>query len=86
MSHGSGRICLFDATEYYRYHKKSLSVSGDIISPQSVMEEYALKIEPELCKIERKPGIESLCYKIVREENGYETEFFISAVSGMRID
>ena len=86
VSHGSGRICLFDATEYYRYHKKSLSVSGDIISPQSVMEEYALKIEPELCKIERKPGIESLCYKIVREENGYETEFFISAVSGMRID
>lgn len=82
VSHGSGRICLFDATNYYRYHDKHLNIPSGTLSPEEVASQYALAENPQLCKIERTKGIESLCYSFVRDGN----TIFISALSGMMIN
>lgn len=82
VSQGSGRICLFDAVDHYRYYTKGLKAPQDIISSDSIMEKYGLSEPPRLCKLERREGIESLCYRIDGENN----RFFISALSGARIE
>lgn len=82
VSHGSGRICLFDAVDYYRYHKKALKLPQGLIPSEKISEKFAASLPPILCKIERRQGIESLCYR-VEGENG---RFFVSAISGARIE
>ncbi len=81
VSGGSGRICLYDATDYYKYRVKSQSIPQNILSYEDITAKYPSS-SPVLCKVERTEGIESLCYRI--EADG--KELFISAVSGMRVD
>ncbi|MBQ8208753.1 MAG: germination protein YpeB [Clostridia bacterium] len=82
VSHGSGRICLYDAINYYRYHSKKLTVPAEMISIENIMAKYGLSESPTLCKIERSQGIESLCYRIKIGEE----EIYLSALSGIRIE
>lgn len=82
VSRGSGRICLYDAMDYYKYHMKNLALPPNMLTPEEISARYGLEAPPTLCKIERCPGIESLCYGF--ENSGVQT--FISALSGMRID
>ncbi|MEE0969421.1 MAG: germination protein YpeB [Clostridia bacterium] len=82
VSHGSGRICLFDAVNYYKYHTKSLTLPEGMLSPSEAAEMHGLDAAGvRLCKIERTEGVESLCYRFVKDG----THFYISALSGMKL-
>lgn len=81
VSSGSGRICLFDAVDYYRYHTKVLILPDSILSADEISSKYSLPSPPTLCKIERADGIESLCYRFTLPN----TEIFVNALSGAEI-
>ncbi|MBE6538540.1 MAG: hypothetical protein E7671_03645 [Ruminococcaceae bacterium] len=81
VSCGSGRICLYDAVDYYKYHTKTLVLPEKMIGADEISARYSPSPAPVLCKIERADGIESLCYRL--DSSG--TEIFINALSGAEI-
>ncbi len=81
ISWESGRVCLYDATNYYRYHSKSLVVPEGILGAAEIGEKYGMSALPQLFKIERANGVESFCYLIKKDDY----EFFVSALSGQII-
>ncbi len=83
VSGSSGRICRFDALDYYRYHTKSLSAPASCISPREIADMH--QFDPssaQLCKIERAPGIESYCYRFSSDGEN----IFVSALTGELIE
>lgn len=82
ISHTSGRVCLYDATKYYRYHTKALILPEETLSANEVKAQYGEENSPVLCKIERAEGVETLCYRISTPSG----EIFINALSGKRIN
>lgn len=81
ITHGSGRICIFDAVGYYRYHSP---MSDTMQVNAKITAEEAMTIcggeNAVLCKISPKTGTEMLCYRIIRAENSHP--IFINAMSG----
>ncbi len=77
VSAESGRICLFDAVDFYRYKTKKVILPDEILTEEDIMNRFSLSYVPELCKIERKKGIESICYR-VKDGDQYR---FINAVT-----
>ncbi len=78
VSSESGRIALFDAVDFYRYKTKKIILPEKMLTAEEIMNTYSLSDMPELCKIERKKGIESICYRFM---DGDEYQY-ISAISG----
>lgn len=80
ITHGSGRICIFDAVGYYRYHASSSDALQNNV--RVTAEEAAVLGGGEsalLCKISPMTGVETLCYRVIRA--GGEP-IFINAMSG----
>ena len=67
VSAQSGRICLYDAVGYYRYHRKELPLPEGLISAEDIAARFALGSVPELCKITVKSGAEVFCYEISKD-------------------
>lgn len=82
VSSGSGRIALFDAVDYYRYKTKRITLPEKMLTAEEIMNIFSLSSPPELCKIERKTGIESICYRF-KAGNDYK---YISAATGKIIE
>lgn len=82
VSSGSGRISLFDAVDFYRYKTGKVTLPDGILSAQEIAERFSLTSLPELCKIERKKGVESICYRY-KDGDGYR---YVNAVTAQIIE
>lgn len=82
VSSESGRISIFDAVDFYRYRTKMISLPEGIQTAESIINRFSLTEVPELCKIERKKGIESICYRY-KDGDGYR---YINAVTAEFIE
>lgn len=78
----SGRISIFDAVDFYRYKTKKVVLPDSMLTEKDVIGMYSLSEVPELCKIERKKGIESICYRY-KDGDGYR---YINAVTAEMIE
>ncbi len=63
VSEQSGRISLFDAVDFYRYKTKNVILPDGMLTSEEIINRFSLTDAPELCKKERKKGIESICYR-----------------------
>lgn len=82
VSPESGRISLFDAVDFYRYKTKKVVLPDGILSAEEIINKFSLSSTPELCKIERKKGIESICYRF-KDGDDYK---YISAITAKVIE
>lgn len=73
----SGRVCLFDAGEYYRSRGSDVRLPSDSMTAQAVSELWGEE-EAVPCKVRLSAGIETVCYRV--------GELFVDAVTGKRID
>ena len=73
----SGRVCLFDAGEYYRSRSGDVKLPDGAMSPQAISEKWN-GIEAVPCKVRLSAGVETVCFRVA--------DFFVDAVSGNRID
>ncbi len=81
ISKKSGRVCLFDAIEYYKYHERNLYIPEEHVSTEEIMLTTGTEIEPQIYKIELAEGIECLCYRLSIDGN----EEFFDLSTGERI-
>ncbi|MGN1048058.1 MAG: PepSY1/2 domain-containing protein [Eubacteriales bacterium] len=82
VSHGSGRIVLYDALEYYRHHSGHLIKSESFISAEEISALSGSDAKPLLCKISTPAGTEAICYML---KDGERIRFF-SPVTGRLLD
>ena len=73
----SGRVCLFDAGEYYRSRGADVKLPDGAMTAQDVAEAWGAESAIP-CKVRLGGGVESVCYQV--------GELFVDAVSGKRID
>ncbi len=79
VSGGSGRICLFDASDYYRYHKRTIDVAETLLTASEAASFHGFSPEQAvLCKINLETKAESLAYRF-KTQNG---DRFVNAFSG----
>ena len=78
VSSESGRISLFDAVDFYRYKTKKVALPEGVLTGEEIMNAFSLSAMPQVCKIERKKGIESICYRF-KEGDEYR---YVNAISG----
>ena len=72
----SGRVCLFDAGDYYRSRGGDIKLPEGAMSAQSVAEIWHAEAVP--CKVRISAGVEAICFRV--------SDFFVDAMSGKRID
>ena len=72
----SGRVCLFDAGDYYRSRGGDVKLPNGAMSAQSIAEIWHAEAVP--CKVRLSAGVEAICFRV--------SDFFVDAVSGKRID
>ena len=72
----SGRVCLFDAGDYYRSRGGDIKLPEGAMSAQSVAEIWHAEAVP--CKVRLSVGVEAICFRV--------SDFFVDAMSGKRID
>ena len=73
----SGRVCLFDAGEYYRSRGAEVKLPGGALTAQEVSEMWAGEGACP-CKVRLGAGVETVCYRVA--------DFFVDAVTGKRLD
>ncbi len=73
----SGRVCLFDAGEYYRSRGADVKLPSDSMTAQAVSELWGGE-EAVPCKVRLSAGVETVCYRV--------GVLFVDAVTGKRID
>ncbi len=71
----SGRVCLFDAGDYYRSRGGDIKLPEGAMSAQSVAEIWHAEAVP--CKVRISAGVEAICFRV--------SDFFVDAMSGKRI-
>ncbi len=77
ISAGSGRVCMFDAGDYYRSRSGDVSMPEGCLTAKELGEMWGTEnVTP--CKIRIAGGVERICYRV---EN-----FFADAFDGRRID
>ncbi len=77
VSASSGRVCLFDAGEYYRSRGGEPRLPSDAMTAGEVSEMWGG--EPaEPCKVRLSAGVETVCFRV--------GDLFVDCVTGKRID
>ena len=77
VSASSGRICLFDAGEYYRSRGGEVRLPKDFLTAQAISEMWeGESVVP--CKVRIGYGVETLCFRV--------GNFYADGVTGRRLD
>ena len=77
VSASSGRVCLFDAGEYYRSRGSEVRLPSNSMTAQDLREMWAEEaVVP--CKVRTGDGVETVCFQV--------GDFFVDCVTGNRLD
>ncbi len=74
----SGRLSLWDANRYYRYHTGARTFPEQMLSPETAANLYGSSTPAELCITVRPDGREILCYRIGKGDN----VIYVNAITG----
>ena len=77
VSASSGRVCLFDAGEYYRSRGGDVRLPSDAMTSQAISEMWGGE-SAVLCKVRLGLGVEKLCFRV--------GDLFVDSVTGKPID